>query len=68
MNIACTNTMVAADVRAVLRTYGVSAAHEQGPYLNAPTIWVIVDAILHGDKEMAIRRAISQISGAWLHD
>jgi hypothetical protein len=68
MNIACINTTVAADVRAVLHTYGVSAAHEQGPHLNTPTIWVIVDAMLYGDKEMAIRRAISQIGGAWLHD
>ena len=64
MNIACTDETAVTAVRAALLNYRVAHVRQQGPNLNSPTTWVMVDAAIGDDKERALRREIAQIAGA----
>lgn len=64
MNIACADELAVTTVRAVLLNYGVAQVHQQGPNFGDPTIWVMVHVAIGNDKELALRREITQIAGA----
>jgi hypothetical protein len=64
MNIACTDETAVTAVRAALLNYRVAHVRQQGPNLNSPTTWVMVDTAIGDDKERALRREITQIAGA----
>jgi hypothetical protein len=65
MNIACTNTKVATQVRRVLAKHGVSrGVGNIEPDRNDSTVWVLVNGTINHNKEPSIRLEIVSIAGA----